>query len=228
MSRVKFWTRFPFRSGELLFTAQRFYSRKTFCPYQALQVPRTASQREIKAAYLELVKKTHPDAVSSPKNDEAFHAVSRAYQLIGNSEKRRNFDAEDSYRGQAAAAAGRPLRRRVDSHDSFSRYYELLSKHKGPLYMSNWKMAALIILAALLGGSIIFREFIRSRTQLKGLLDKQQAESEAYYVEALEKKKNRPFEEFVEDLKSKMSPEERTQYEDGERARRQTIRNKDA
>ena len=51
-------------------------------------VPTTASQADIKDAYNRLSKQLHPDC-----NCEKFKRVSAAYEVIGNPEQRRKYDA---------------------------------------------------------------------------------------------------------------------------------------
>ena len=60
-------------------------------PYDVLSVPATASADEVRAAYRALVKRHHPDAPSG--SAELFRAVQAAYDVIGNVEKRRKYDA---------------------------------------------------------------------------------------------------------------------------------------
>jgi DnaJ-class molecular chaperone len=63
-------------------------------PYEALNVPRTASQDEIKKAYRKLAKSLHPDLhPDDPGKRAEFQAVAAAYDLLGDAAKRRRFDA---------------------------------------------------------------------------------------------------------------------------------------
>lgn len=63
-------------------------------PYEVLGVARTASLSEIKKAYRGLAKKLHPDLNPGDKAaEEKFKAVSVAYGLLSDPEKRQRFDA---------------------------------------------------------------------------------------------------------------------------------------
>jgi len=62
-------------------------------PYQVLGVGKGASAADIKSAYRQLAKKFHPD--SNPGDDKAaarFSEVSSAYELLGDKDKRAQFD----------------------------------------------------------------------------------------------------------------------------------------
>jgi DnaJ-class molecular chaperone len=62
-------------------------------PYAALGVKRDATPDEIRAAYRKLAKQLHPDVnPDKPKIEERFKAVSAAYALLSNPEKRARFD----------------------------------------------------------------------------------------------------------------------------------------
>jgi DnaJ-class molecular chaperone len=63
-------------------------------PYQELGVPRTASADEIRRAFRKLAKQYHPDANPGDKaSEERFKRVSGAFDLLGDPEKRKKFDA---------------------------------------------------------------------------------------------------------------------------------------
>lgn len=63
-------------------------------PYEALGVPRTATQDEIRSAYRKLAKILHPDlSPGSKDNEEKFKEVTAAYDLLSDGEKRRRFDS---------------------------------------------------------------------------------------------------------------------------------------
>jgi len=63
-------------------------------PYEVLGVGRSASAEQIKQAYRKLAKKLHPDLNPGNKKVESqFKEVAAAYDLLGDPEKRRRFDA---------------------------------------------------------------------------------------------------------------------------------------
>jgi DnaJ-class molecular chaperone len=63
-------------------------------PYEILGVSRSASQVEIKKAYRKLAKALHPDLnPDDPGKQAEFQEVSAAYELLGDAEKRKRFDA---------------------------------------------------------------------------------------------------------------------------------------
>ena len=63
-------------------------------PYQVLGVPRGAGADDIRKAFRKLAKKHHPDANPGDKAaEERFKQISAAFDILGDAEKRRKFDA---------------------------------------------------------------------------------------------------------------------------------------
>ncbi len=86
-------------------------------PYEVLGVPRGASAAAIKSAYRKLAKKHHPDAnKNDPKAAERFSELNSANEIIGDEEKRKQFDrgeidAEGKPRFQGFPGGGDPRAR---------------------------------------------------------------------------------------------------------------------
>src|SRR6185436_15422191 len=61
--------------------------------YTVLGVPASATQEEIKKQYRKLASKHHPDKnQNDPKAAERFKEISEAYQVLGDADKRKQYD----------------------------------------------------------------------------------------------------------------------------------------
>lgn len=60
--------------------------------YTILGVPRSATQEEIRRAYVELALKYHPDTTTNKQNSEIFLVIQRAYDVLSNQIKRKEYD----------------------------------------------------------------------------------------------------------------------------------------
>ena len=64
--------------------------------YSILGVNKTASENEIKSAYRKLARKYHPDLnKDNPSAADKFKEISCAYDILGDSEKRKKYDNKE-------------------------------------------------------------------------------------------------------------------------------------
>lgn len=93
--------------------AQREWYEKDY--YKVLGVAETASEDELRRAYRKLAKAHHPDA--HPGSEERFKEISAAYDVVGDADKRKEYDEirrlgpmANPFAGAGAggAGAGRP------------------------------------------------------------------------------------------------------------------------
>jgi len=89
--------------------------------YQILGVPKNAAEKDIKSAYRKLAKKWHPDA--NPNNqkeaEEKFKDLQEAYEVLGDSDKRRKYDVLGSNWKEAASQADQQRRYRNAQSETF-------------------------------------------------------------------------------------------------------------
>jgi DnaJ-class molecular chaperone len=75
--------------------------------YEVLGVPKSAASKDIKSAYRKLARKWHPD--TNPNNqkqaEERFKEISEAYEVLGDAEKRKKYDALGSDWARASQQA---------------------------------------------------------------------------------------------------------------------------
>jgi curved DNA-binding protein len=76
--------------------------------YEALEVPRDASQDEIRQAYRRLARRNHPDVNKEPGAEDRFKQISEAYQVLRDPDKRERYDRFGSNwrAGQDVSGAG--------------------------------------------------------------------------------------------------------------------------
>ena len=60
--------------------------------YELLQIPRGASEQDIKRAFRKLARELHPDVSDEPDAETRFREVAEAYQVLSNSETRELYD----------------------------------------------------------------------------------------------------------------------------------------
>ncbi len=80
----------------LLKIVHRGFSEK-MCYYKILRVSFQASQKEIRANFLKLTKKYHPDVNNSEKAKNKFFQIKEAYENLSNKKKRREYNLKNGF-----------------------------------------------------------------------------------------------------------------------------------
>lgn len=88
--------------------------------YDVLGISKTTPEKDIKSAYRKLARKWHPDA--NPDNaaaaEEKFKEIQEAYEVLGDSEKRKKYDMLGSNWQQAARQAEQQRRYRTTQDET--------------------------------------------------------------------------------------------------------------
>jgi DnaJ-class molecular chaperone len=94
--------------------------------YQILGVAKGTSEKDIKSAYRRLARKWHPDANPNDAKaaEEKFKEIAEAYEVLGDPEKRKKYDAlgADWQRAAQQAEAQRQYRSQQGPEDVFSSF----------------------------------------------------------------------------------------------------------
>lgn len=94
--------------------------------YKILNVPRTASQKEIKKAYYELAKKYHPDTnKGNTETQQKFADVAEAYEVLGDESKRQQYDTlgTTGFGGQQGWPGGGFSGQSIDPEELFRKIF---------------------------------------------------------------------------------------------------------
>ena len=130
-------------------------------PYKVLGLSREASQDDIQQAHRKLVRKYHPDAnPEDPRAEERFKEVQRAYEVLSDEKKRREYDEglRTSSRGSPGRSRSRERssrpRARAGARAGVSTTYTSsghVSRNRGPLFSLGYLLGiALVTLAVAL------------------------------------------------------------------------------
>lgn len=99
--------------------------------YDIMGLTQKATPDQIKSKYFELSKIYHPDVCKDAAGVEKFVLISKAYEVLGNEEKRREYDrgiySPDSEKGKGAERATK----QSFSPEEILRYQEIYEKHHG-------------------------------------------------------------------------------------------------
>ncbi len=132
--------------------------------YTTLGVQRTATQKEIKAAFRALAHTHHPDKGGDEKK---FQEINRAYQTLSNTEKRSQYDrygeAAQSFNGFGTGQGGFE---HTQYYTHFTRGYTdqrfTMSSLKKIPFLTWIMLSPLIILVIFFGAIILGVSLIRS------------------------------------------------------------------
>jgi len=110
-----------------------FSPRRTFVQvsptefYDVMGLTPKATADQIKTTYFKLSKIYHPDVCKDPGGVEKFVLISKAYEVLGNEEKRREYDRGIMNPLDDRSAATRA--QREFTHDDILRYQEIFNQH---------------------------------------------------------------------------------------------------
>eukprot|EP00587_Corethron_hystrix_P010890 CAMPEP_0113299844 /NCGR_PEP_ID=MMETSP0010_2-20120614/1715_1 /TAXON_ID=216773 ORGANISM="Corethron hystrix, Strain 308" /NCGR_SAMPLE_ID=MMETSP0010_2 /ASSEMBLY_ACC=CAM_ASM_000155 /LENGTH=204 /DNA_ID=CAMNT_0000153157 /DNA_START=404 /DNA_END=1015 /DNA_ORIENTATION=+ /assembly_acc=CAM_ASM_000155 len=95
-----------------------FSAYASSCHYRELGVRPNAAATEIKAAYLSLARRHHPDVSKEAGAGDRFRAIASAYEVLGNDTSRARYDASRAF---ASAFGRRPGHYTNAYTDSYAR-----------------------------------------------------------------------------------------------------------
>lgn len=120
---------FPFIGSPRTYT-QRSSSDEL---YQVLGLTPKAKPEQIKASYFRLSKIYHPDVCRDPEGKEKFHLISKAYETLGNEEKRRDYDLRRGilkYPTDGRSRNTDSAQAREFTHEDALRYHYTFNRHR--------------------------------------------------------------------------------------------------
>ncbi|VEL27321.1 unnamed protein product [Protopolystoma xenopodis] len=94
--------------------------------YQILNVPTTASKREIKKAFRKLAIKFHPDKNKEPDSEANFKKISEAYDVLSDNSKRKQYDAVGHESFIRSGGPGAGSSNHFDMHNFFHSFDHFL------------------------------------------------------------------------------------------------------
>ncbi|KAI8592283.1 hypothetical protein BDZ88DRAFT_407441 [Geranomyces variabilis] len=189
-------------------------SSSPFCPYETLRVPRTASRAEIKKAYLARVLALHPDRQPPGADPAPFHRAVHAYEILTSPSRRRAHDADpfrSRYQSSSASSAwassssssySSSSSNPFESHhyhyarpDPYSYEYPSAGGagfgNTQPIYMSNGRMAMLVLVVAIISSGLVVAQVTRIRELVRRKEEEADRANVAFYEERMRRARER-------------------------------------
>ncbi|XP_046859491.1 dnaJ homolog subfamily C member 4-like isoform X2 [Xenia sp. Carnegie-2017] len=181
--------------------------------YDVLNVPKDASQDEIKKAFFEKSKKFHPDvSPSNPHHHKFFLKLNNAYSVIGDKTKRKVYDA-------SLKPQWKPYSRVVDlnkqrAHFYYDTYTEIVDRNPQQFREHNRKIAFGVVIYMICGATLCFIFVGYRHKQYKKQLDINSMKASKLYQESRERSSKYTVKEQLEMLAKKQGKieKERNEY----------------
>lgn len=113
---------------KILFFCFIFYSATSIATtyYDILNVPRDASQKEIKRAYTKMIREFHPDRNPDPDATQISQKINKAYDILKNPILRTKYDQE--LEAQEYQTSTEPNNEETGPTDKGNRFHEAIEK----------------------------------------------------------------------------------------------------
>ncbi len=130
--------------------------------YKLLGLSRDASQDDVQQAHRKLIRKHHPDVNPGDHSaEERFKEIQRAYEVLSNPEKRREYDKrfstssrENSDRPRAGAASRKP------GESTTYTSTEQASRNRGPLFSLGYLLGIALVAVVLVLLAVLIARLI--------------------------------------------------------------------
>ena len=176
------------------------HSSKTY--YDVLGVPRSASSRDIKIAFLQLTKQHHPDLNPNQPSDKMAE-INEAYGILGNPSKRQHYN----HKLRMAGSYGRSMDYSDNNvNRSDYKYHGFPDVEYNVEYKSkNARMAGLLIIVMIIGSCVQAVRIYWFRSKLKRRADLKDKYNKEIYESVVAKANNVSVSQQLEELKHKYS-----------------------
>ncbi|XP_028392913.1 dnaJ homolog subfamily C member 4-like isoform X2 [Dendronephthya gigantea] len=203
VTRLKY--RCPRLSWYSIAVLGRFLSAQ--CHYQVLDVPKSASQEEIKKAFFEKSKKFHPDvSPGNPHHHNIFVKLNNAYSILGDKSKRKDYDRsllpkQKIYSNQSTGSES--LHRYRDGSFYYAGDFRQSESNSELHHSKNIKVALGALAYMICGATLCFLVIGYRHKQYKKQLDINSMKASKLYQESRERSSKYTMKEQMERLMEK-------------------------